>query len=58
MRKFEVKLEETLSKVYVIEAESESEAMEIVQKHYDNAEDDYILSADNWEKTEVFCKGA
>lgn len=54
MPKIKVVIEETLSKVFEIEADSKESAMEIVKNNYDHADEDYVLSASDWEKQKFF----
>lgn len=37
-------------------ADSEEEAMEIVQYHYDRGDDNFVLSSDNLTSTDCFCQ--
>ena len=52
MPEFNVEVKEVLSKVIVVEADSEAEAMEIAMHAYNDAEDAWVLTADNWLETE------
>lgn len=53
--KFQIMIKETLSKVVEIEADSKEKAEELAKINYDSADDNYILSADDWDKTELYC---
>ena len=44
-----VKITETLVKYVEVDATNESEALQLVDNLYRAAEDDYVLSADNFE---------
>lgn len=53
MPKFNIEVTEVLSKVITVEANNEDEAVEIARCSYDNAEDGWVLTADNWIETNL-----
>lgn len=53
MPTFNVEVKEVLSKVIAVEADSEAEAMDIAEHAYDNAEEGWVLTADDWLETEL-----
>ena len=48
MKTFKVRITETLEKVVEVQAETENEALQLVDDNYRAAQDDYILGADNF----------
>lgn len=56
MKEYIVIIRETLEKAFNIMADSEEEAMEIAQYHYDRGEYDFVLSSDNLTSTDCFCQ--
>ena len=48
MKTFKVRITETLEKVIEVQAETEREALQLVDDNYRAAQDDYILGADNF----------
>ena len=49
MQKYKVKITETLTKVIEIDADSEYEALQIADNNYRKADDEYILTSDNFD---------
>ena len=52
MAEFKIRIIETLEKVVIIEAENTYEALQICEKKYKAAEDDFILTSSNYSGTE------
>ena len=48
MKTFNVRITETLEKDVTIQANNETEALEIAKNNYKAAQDDYILGADDF----------
>ena len=48
MKKYKVRITETLEKVVIVEAENEKEAIQLVDNHYRAADDVFVLSAENF----------
>ena len=48
MKTFKVRITETLEKVVEVQAETEREALQLVDDNYRAAQDDYILDAENY----------
>lgn len=48
MAEFKIRIIETLEKVVTVSAADRKNALEIVEYKYSNAEDDYVLSADDF----------
>ena len=55
MNTYKVKITETLSKTFVVEAESTFDAEAVVMNNYYDSKDEYILTADDFEN--VYFKG-
>ena len=52
--KYLVTIEETLAKIFHIEADSPEEAEQIARTHYEQAEDDYVLDANDYVETNFY----
>ena len=52
MKKFAIKITETLEKVVIVEAENTYEALQLTEKKYKAAEDDFILTSLDYFGTE------
>ena len=52
MKKFAIKITETLEKVVIVEAENTYEALQLTEKKYKDAEDDFILTSSDYSGTE------
>ena len=52
--KYLVTVEETLAKNFHIEADSPEEAEQIARMHYEQAEDDYVLDANDYVQTDFY----
>lgn len=57
MAEYKITLTEIREKKFLIEAESESQAMEIAQCDYDWGRDDYIFTDDDIVMCECRCNG-
>lgn len=53
MATFKILIEETLTQTYEIEAETSEEAVEIVEKRYNNGDQDYVLTGDDFSSVEI-----
>ena len=56
MSKYIVKIREILEKKFEIESDSEYNAVIEVEKRYDNEEDDYILTDNDYVVTDFYVK--
>ena len=52
MKKFAIKITETLEKTVIVEAENTYEALQLCEKKYKDAEDDFILSSSDYSGVE------
>lgn len=48
MKKFAIKITETLEKVAIIEAENTYEALQIAEKNYKEEKEGYVLGSSNY----------
>lgn len=53
MAQFKIRIIETLEKVVTVSAADRKNALEIAEEKYSNAEDGYVLSADDFSAIEI-----